>query len=377
MAASARPRSVLEVLRRADAAAHDHEVRRHALGDEDLAPPRRAPASPSGGGRSPAKPIATRSSGRPSAALPSRRRRRGRRAPSCGRSSSGRSIGKRAATSRSIAIAASPQRSISAAMTRLRRSRPSPASAERRCQTTFAPCRRATQAAGEERRVVQVDEREAVLAHQPARAGGGAAAARRPRGRGRASAGPRTASPRRARRSRRRPCGRSRPRRRRAPPPGPPGRRRAARSAGRGCGSAARATTARRRAAAGGGRRGSGSASRAGAIRRRSPRSGARCATGSKFSSACVRAARAERRAALRVAQQLGDGVGERVDAEVVDEHAGLARDDDAAAGARARRDDRARRSPRPRSPAARAPGPCDGATTTSRGLVQVRRCPA
>jgi hypothetical protein len=50
-------------------------------------------------------------------------------------------------TSRSIAIAASPQRSIIAPIARERRSRPSPASAERRCQTTFAPLRCETMAA--------------------------------------------------------------------------------------------------------------------------------------------------------------------------------------------------------------------------------------
>ena len=49
----------------------------------------------------------------------------------------------------------------------------------------------------------------------------------------------------------------------------------------------------------------------------------------------------AEALAPVRLREQLGDGLGERVDAEVVDEDAGLARDDDAAAGARAGRDDR------------------------------------
>ena len=45
--------------------------------------------------------------------------------------------------------------------------------------------------------------------------------------------------------------------------------------------------------------------------------------------------------AALRIAEQLRDRVRERVDAEVVDEDACLAGDDDAAAGPRAGRDDR------------------------------------
>jgi hypothetical protein len=56
-------------------------------------------------------------------------------------------IGKRAATSRSIAIAASPNASMNEPIICERRSRPSPASADRRCQTTFAPWLRATQAA--------------------------------------------------------------------------------------------------------------------------------------------------------------------------------------------------------------------------------------
>ena len=260
----------------------------------------------------------------------------------CGRSSSGSLIGKRAATSRSIAIAASPQRSMNEAIERLRRSRPSPASAERRCQTTFAPWRRATQAAASSGESFRCTSGKRCVAHQPRRAGAGAAAARRSRGRGRASAAPRTASPRRARRSRRRRCGRSRRRRRRAPPPAPPGRRRAARSAGRGGGSAARATTARRRAAGGGGRRGSGSARARERSVGRSPRSGARSATG----RSSARRARA-RRAPSACAALAGRAAASRpasasvVDAEVVDEHARLAGDDDAAAGARAGRDDR------------------------------------
>ncbi len=53
----------------------------------------------------------------------------------------------------------------------------------------------------------------------------------------------------------------------------------------------------------------------------------------------CARGA-AERVAPLGVLQQLGDRLGDRVDAVVRDEHAGLARDDDAAAGARPGRDD-------------------------------------
>ena len=44
---------------------------------------------------------------------------------------------------------------------------------------------------------------------------------------------------------------------------------------------------------------------------------------------------------ALRIAEQVGDRGGEPVDAEVVHEHTRLARDDDAAAGARAGGDDR------------------------------------
>ena len=97
-------------------------------------------------------------------------------------------------------------------------------------------------------------------------------------------------------------------RRRRARPPGPPGRRRAARSADRGSRSAARATRARRRAAGGGGRRGSGSASARARGGGRSPRSAVRSATGrssSRRASARPRRARARR---CRVAQQLGHG---------------------------------------------------------------------
>ena len=62
---------------------------------------------------------------------------------------------------------------------------------------------------------------------------------------------------------------------------------------------------------------------------------------GSKLSSACARAAAPEALAPVGLGEQLGDGVRERLDAEVVDEHAGLAGDDDAAAGARTGRDDR------------------------------------
>jgi len=86
----------------------------------------------------PAKPTNTRSSGSPSAALPLPFVLAAGVTLLC-TIVSGSRIGKRAATSRSIAIAASPQRSMSAPITRLRLSRPSPASAERRCQTTFAP----------------------------------------------------------------------------------------------------------------------------------------------------------------------------------------------------------------------------------------------
>ena len=155
---------------------------------------------------------------------------------------------------------------------------------------------------GEERRVVQVHDGEAVRAHEPLAAGAGAAAARRPRARRRASADPRTGCPRRARRSRRRRCARSRPPRRRARPRGPRDRRRAARSGGRGAGSAAPGSRARRRAAGGGGRTGSGCG-------RGPARCGGRCASirrafraGSKFCSACSRAARpsARRRSGWR-----------------------------------------------------------------------------
>ena len=210
----------------------------------------------------------------------------------------------------------------------------------------------------EQRRVVQVDDREAVRAHQPLEL----AQVRRERGDLAAEHEPAEALVGRvpgvredrdlalvdgragvARRGRR---------------PGPPGRRRAARSGRRGGGSAARATTAHRRAAGGGGRRGRGCARAAARSGGRSPRSAARSSPGRSSRSACARAAAAEALAPVGLGEQLGDRVRERLDAEVVDEDAGLAGDDDAAARARAGRDDRHAATPRPRSPAGRARAP-------------------
>src|SRR5207237_667997 len=88
----------------------------------------------------------------------------------------------------------------------------------------------------------------------------------------------------------------------------------------------------------------------------------------------CVRAGSAPERAApTLVAQELRDRGGERLDAEVLDEDAGLARDDDAAAGARARRDDRhaARRRLDHRPAELR---PLRGRDDDVRGLVQTGR---
>ena len=109
----------------------------------------------------------------------------------------------------------------------------------------------------------------------------------------------------------------------------------------RGGGSAARATTARRRAAAGGGRRAPGSARAAARSGGRSPRSAARSSPGRSSPPRARARVRPKRSRRVRLGEQLRDRVGERLDAEVVDEDAGLAGDDDAAAGARARRDDR------------------------------------
>ncbi len=61
---------------------------------------------------------------------------------------------------------------------------------------------------------------------------------------------------------------------------------------------------------------------------------------GSKFSSACARAVRPSARRRSGSRQELLDGVCDRLDAVVGDEQPGLVRDDDAAAGARAGRDD-------------------------------------
>ena len=208
-----------------------------ALGDEDLAPPTTSSGQPFWRRTKPAKPIATRSSGSPSARLavaPFGGRRAARRElwTIVERQARSGSAPRRRGRSRSPRRPSAPSAS---AIARLRRSRPSPASAERRCQTTFAPLRCATQRG-----------RRAAASRSGARAGSGAsrisrvelAQVRRQRGDLAAEDEPAQplvrASPRRARRSRRRRCGRSRRRRRRAPPPGPPGRRRAARSAGRG-----------------------------------------------------------------------------------------------------------------------------------------------
>ena len=108
-----------EVLRRANAAAHDHEVRRHALGDEDLG--RRDELRPAllaadepgeADGDAVLRQPEARLAGRPFASDAAARRE-------LWTIVSGSRIGKRSATSRSIAIAASPQRSISAAIARL------------------------------------------------------------------------------------------------------------------------------------------------------------------------------------------------------------------------------------------------------------------
>ena len=81
----------------------------------------------------------------------------------------------------------------------------------------------------------------------------------------------------------------------------------------------------------------------------------------------------AERAAPALVAQELGDRGGQRLDAEVLDEDARLPRDDDPAAGARARRDDRhaARRRLDHRPAELR---PLRGRDDDVRGLVQPGR---